>query len=705
MNSKNGSPELEDSRVVAALDEYLAALEAGERPSRQAFLARHAAIAGALAECLEGMDALQLASTAPHAPAGTAGERPPTALLGDFRIVREIGRGGMGMVYEAEQLSLGRRVALKVLPFAAALDARQLQRFKNEAQAAALLHHPHIVPVHAVGSERGLHFYAMQLIQGQSLAELIAQLRQRAAPGADGAPPSAAASRSPTAAQLSTERSERPATFFRTVARLMAQAAEGLDYAHEQGVIHRDIKPANLLVDEHAHVWLTDFGLAQCQASSVLTQSSDLLGTLRYMSPEQAGGQRTLIDHRTDVYALGATLYELLTLRPLFDGADRQTLLQQILHQEPVPPRSVDRTIPAELETVFLKAVSKAPADRYASACDFADDLNRFLRDEPIRARRATLPQRARKWLRRHPSVLAAGIVLLILLTAASVTGIWLLRREQARTQQAYQRELQLARHSVDQMIRLAQEELADNPQLQGLRQRLLEEALVYYQEFLEQRRDDPDAQADLALTQDRVKKILDDLAVLQGAGQLSLLSDPAVLDDLRLSEEQRVRVDELVRHMEEQRQEAFQGYQRLTAAEREQRFLDLARKTQLALAAMLSAEKLRRLHQIDLQVQGPRAFADPEVAAALHLTAEQSQRIAALSAGPFLGGPSCGPGMGKPPRTQGPAPSPALENIKAVLTPEQARRWQELTGEPFQRPPRRHLGPPPEFPGPRHKG
>src|SRR5262249_27475726 len=185
--------------------------------------------------------------------------------LGDFRIVREIGRGGMGIVYEAEQMSLKRRVALKVLPFAGALDARQLQRFKNESQAAAHLHHTNIVPVHAVGYERGVHFYAMQFIDGQTVAALIRDRRRAdrsgaSGPGSDGGPPDETAPH--PAAARSTERSARDPAFVRTAARLGVQAAEALEHAHGLGVVHRDIKPANLLVDERGNLWVTDFGLA-----------------------------------------------------------------------------------------------------------------------------------------------------------------------------------------------------------------------------------------------------------------------------------------------------------------------------------------------------------------------------------------------------------------------------------------------------------
>ena len=250
--------------------------------------------------------------------------------LGDFRIVREIGRGGMGIVYEAEQLSLGRRMALKVLPLAATLSVQQLERFKNEARLAASLKHPNIVSVHSVGVERGVHYYAMELIEGCSLAQAIADLSSEGNPtqsrrqqGSD------AAETSPIAA-LSTARSENPQGYFRQVARLIVDAADALDYAHDQGIVHRDIKPGNLLLDADGRVHVTDFGLARLEADAGVTLTGDVLGTLRYMSPEQAAGNTGLVDARTDIHALGATLYELLVMRPAFAGNNRAQLLRQI---------------------------------------------------------------------------------------------------------------------------------------------------------------------------------------------------------------------------------------------------------------------------------------------------------------------------------------------------------------------------------------
>jgi WD40 repeat protein/serine/threonine protein kinase len=388
--------------------------------------------------------------------AGTEGADGLTVgVLGDFRIIREVGRGGMGVVYEAEQMSLGRRVALKVLPYAATLDPRQLQRFRHEAQAAAMLHHPHIVPVHGVGCERGVHYYAMQLIDGRSLAAVVAELRGDAASpslpgplshagrggkqtaslhlpsprvgeGSRGGEGQPAAPTAPVAA-LSTQPSRRGKAHYRRVAELVAQAADALEYAHSMGVVHRDIKPANLLLDGTGHLWVTDFGLAKLDAAAGMTASGDLVGTLRYMSPEQALARQVLVDHRTDVYSLGLTLYELLALDPAFDGRDRQELLRQIAIDEPKPLRRINRDIPVELETVVFKAAAKDTAGRYPTARELADDLRRFLNEEPIRARKSGAAERAVKWARRRPALaalLAVSCVAALALTAAGV-GLW----------------------------------------------------------------------------------------------------------------------------------------------------------------------------------------------------------------------------------------------------------------------------------------
>jgi probable HAF family extracellular repeat protein len=431
-----------NAELTNLLEEYAARLQAGEPLDAEAFAAAHPEHAEVLRKLLPTMRVLAEMGSSPGASDG-AGHDPHTGTLGDFRIVREVGRGGMGVVYEAEQISLGRRVALKVLPFAATMDPRHLQRFHNEARAAACLHHPHIVPVHFVGCERSVHFYAMQLIDGRSLAAFLADLRKAAQPAAEAesgdeqrttlyAPAAVSTVR---LAAVSTERTARGREYYRRVAELGVQAAQALDYAHERGVIHRDVKPANLLLDGHGDLWITDFGLAHLQnAEASLTMSGDLVGTLRYMSPEQALAQRVVIDHRTDVYSLGATLYELLTLEPAFNGRDRQELLRQIAFEEPLAPRRLERSIPAELETIVLKAVEKNPADRYATAQELADDLERWLKDEPIRARRPTLLQWGRKWARRHRSVVASLAVGLVTLLVVGVVAAFGYQRRLAGT-------------------------------------------------------------------------------------------------------------------------------------------------------------------------------------------------------------------------------------------------------------------------------
>jgi hypothetical protein len=438
------------------------------------------------------------------------------------------------------------------------------------------------------------------------------------------------------------------------------------------------------------------------------------MGTPLYMSPEQCLGVRE-VDARTDVYSLGATLYELLTLRPIFDGTDRQTLLHQIMHEEPRPPRSAVRTIPPELETIILKAVAKVPADRYATARDFADDLHRFLRDEPIRARRATAMQRARKWLRRHPSVVIAGIVSLVLLAAGSSVSTFLVRRayerEAQRAREAEER-FELARRSADEMIQISEQELADKPHLENLRKRLLETALSYYQEFIELRRGDPSAQAELEGTRDRVRKIIGDLAVLQGAGQFFLLNDPLVLDELHLSDEQREELTALRQQREQEREEMFDAFHRLSSEEKRQNFVKLARANEEAVRKILKTEQLGRFQQIALQARGPMAFHDADVVAALNLTPEQLQKISAIQGSAFFPPPDChhGPGSSESPgMRQRPERGSTMSQILGVLTEDQGKRWQQMTGVPvakLRRPlrpgPPDHFGPPPGH-GPRH--
>lgn len=437
-----------------AIEHYENLLKTGNAPTFDAFAAEYPQHAEQLRRVLpmvraladldirQGDDESQLDRHS-HLPADstTKQEAPGIGLkeLGDFRLVREVGRGGMGIVYEAEQLSLGRRVAVKVLPFAGLLDRRQLERFRNEARAAAMLKHPNIVNVHSVGFERGVHFYAMELVEGCSLAELIGSLSGiQSSPGAthDVSHEQSAVDTQPVAA-LSTEHANDRAAYYRSIARLGMHAARAIHVAHEAGIIHRDIKPSNLLLDQDGNVLVTDFGLARVQQDQGVTLTGDIVGTLRYMSPEQISEAKA-IDHRSDIYSLGATLFELVAGRPAYSAESKPKLLQDILQGHVSRLRSWAPDVPRDLETIIVKAMSRNPDARYQHASELDDDLDRFRAGKPVHARPVGSMVTAWRWcLRNRAKAALMGLSTCVLLALAIGGPVVAVRASQRAAEQS----------------------------------------------------------------------------------------------------------------------------------------------------------------------------------------------------------------------------------------------------------------------------
>ena len=525
--------------VLELAEEFLERYRQGQRPSLKEYIDRHPELAAEIKDVFPAMALMENIALADESLVGdepaSGGRQPPDTLkqLGDFRIIREVGHGGMGIVYEAEQVSLGRHVALKVLPQKLLLDAGRKRRFEREAKAAAKLHHTNIVPVFGVGEQDGIPYYVMQFIQGRGLDEVIEELRHLRHPGqpttqpegprqvsdssqqdfsaadvarslltgefqppigptvedspreADpaAAPPPASSSGgrlsdtfSPSSSSVvlpgqSEEshkaRGKKP-TYWQSVAQLGVQVAEALEHAHGQGILHRDIKPSNLLLDLRGSVWVTDFGLAKADDQPNLTATGDILGTLRYMPPEAFEGQA---DARSDLYALGLTLYELLAFRPAFDQKDRPRLVQQVTAAEPPRLGKLNPQVPRDLETVVHKAIDREPGRRYPSAAALAADLRRFLEDEPIEARRQSEAERLLRWARRHKGVAAAlsAVALLLVLLAAGAVLAAASFRQQEQEQRRLAGEKEEERGRAEQARTLAEEAQKKESDLRAL--------------------------------------------------------------------------------------------------------------------------------------------------------------------------------------------------------------------------------------------
>jgi eukaryotic-like serine/threonine-protein kinase len=491
--------------IAELAEQYLRRRRRGERPTPAEYAEEYPELAAKILELFPALELVEALKPTPDERAGPNGEqgKVPEVVgtgdcagrLGDYTLLRELGQGGMGIVYEAEHGSLKSRVALKVMHPRFRLDRTYVRRFQKEARSAAKLHHTNIVPVFDYGEQDGVCYYAMQCITGVGLEKVLQDVRRlRSAareqtnhrtggvvrheligactepvsaisrgmlsgqfpdapalsategplsPASDGVAsgdeggakgPASASAVGPQPASSSLAGQPEMA-YFREVARLGAQVADALDYAHRQGVVHRDIKPSNLLLDTRGIVWVTDFGLAKLVEGDELSQSHDMVGTLRFMPPERFRGATNPLG---DVYSLGATLYELLTLKPAFEERDQARLIDQITHLSPTPLRQHDRRIPRDLETVVLKALAKDPKDRFASAAELGGELRLYLESRPTRSRPVGPFEHFWRWCKRSPGMAAASIaavLLAVIVVAGSAFTASSLRRDNLRIQ------------------------------------------------------------------------------------------------------------------------------------------------------------------------------------------------------------------------------------------------------------------------------
>ncbi|HVR76027.1 MAG TPA: serine/threonine-protein kinase, partial [Planctomycetota bacterium] len=463
--------EIEASR---ALGEFLDRAATGSSPNLLEFLTEHPHLASELAGPLHTFEEL----------ASIIEGRSPAGSFGDFRILREVGQGGMGIVYEAWQVSLNRRVALKVLPREKLGDPQALARFHREAKLVASLEHANIVRIHVTGIEDGVPYFAMEYVEGETLRQMQKRLQSTgrgistqamtdrgiraiaarevvsASPGcerlesdsweADWLECSGSLEAAPGAGSSTTLLDLSP-RLMAQLAEAFAEAADGLQHAHTRGIVHRDIKPSNLLLDSSGHLRILDFGLAFMEGDPRLTHSEERIGTPLYMSPEQARGDSHALDRGTDIYSLGATLYEILAGRPPFQGGSCQETLQQIIHREPQAVRRVNPRIAGDLETIVMKCLQTDPRERYATAEALAQDLRRFVRGEPIEARPqsacAVLARRA--WRsRRRIAEAASG---LLLLAALGLLLVHQIRESRHRKETRYVAEVRVASATFNQ--------------------------------------------------------------------------------------------------------------------------------------------------------------------------------------------------------------------------------------------------------------
>jgi serine/threonine protein kinase/WD40 repeat protein len=440
MSDSDSNPTLD-----ALTAEFLRAVDAGSPPEREAFIAAHAEHAAGLRSFFHNQDHLENLADDPDATLAPEDAAPGSPMrvryFGDYELLEEIARGGMGVVYKARQVSLNRLVALKMILAGQLASPQDVQRFHAEAEAAANLDHPNILPIYEVGEHEGQHYFSMKLVEGGSFSDRLATVRK----------------------------SVGDRTLLRSVVNQLALVSRAVHFAHQRGILHRDLKPANVLLDADGTPYVTDFGLAKrTEGDSGPTQSGAIVGTPSYMAPEQARSEKQLTTG-VDVYALGAMLYEALTGRPPFKAATPMETVLQVLEQEPELPRSFAGKVDRDLETIALKCLDKDPVKRYTSAAELADELERWERGEPIAARPVSSFQRYRKWTKRRPAIatlfgMLAGVVVLSCIALALLTNRSSQALRQTEEQLYVTRVYQASRELADKSYARASRSLLQAP-------------------------------------------------------------------------------------------------------------------------------------------------------------------------------------------------------------------------------------------------
>ena len=562
MSEQPLNEQQKDQLLEKIVDHFTARVRNGKAPDIEKYQAKYPQLKDEIQELLSSVAMIeelkQQNSSQPASLNSTMNEVTKLEKIGDYRIVRELGRGGMGIVFEAVHESLGRQVAVKVLPGRNLGDEKTRERFLREAQAAATLHHTNIVNVFGVGVEQDHHYYVMEYVEGDSLDRILKTMREEPTvvtvrkpteaidqtlqdtpggvdfaattpelsqaqrtitinlgmKGDDGGSSQEFTMSSDALRSAKIKRTALPARQdrFRWAANMCSQIADALAYAHEQKMLHRDLKPGNLMLDHDGTVWLTDFGLVKNLTNQTLTRTGDIIGTPQYMAPESFEGR---YDERSETYCLGLTLYELATLSPAFESASTAELIRAVTSSTPMSPNKRDPKIPRDLNTIILKAINREPEARYQTAAELRDDLRAFMEDRSIQARKSSPVEQAWRWGRRNPTLAVLSLTSIFLLAATAATASWGYYKSQAQS-----KKLAKLLEEAEDNRKVMQ---AQNQKLDQLVEEGKANELILEWEISQKEKQTEKAEANIAITINAFNKMFDNILQRGAGGEIDL--------------------------------------------------------------------------------------------------------------------------------------------------------------------------------------